>query len=339
VQKLKKLVEKIYNILTSFLGDAKGGYRGDKDTQYQFNCPCCAEHNGGVDDNKFNLEINVSIGKMKCWKCSDTDGTQGNITKLIKEYGNNSLLTEYLEEIKNLKENQLYNINLLTINELPKIDVKLPVSYRFIKDINTAPYQVKDYLIKRKIDQKTIDKYNVGYTTWDNNEEKRYRGRIIFPSFDYYNKLNYWVGRDYSNNEKRLKYMNSDVDKTSIMFWENKINWDADIYLVEGVFDAITINNAIPMLGKSLKKENYLFKTLYKKTNANIVIILDSDTDITETKRIYKQLNIGRLKNRIYYVIPKLEKDLGDIYQKHDKKGIINTLNNINNFKEIELIW
>lgn len=49
------MFSRIYNILYGFLGDSKqGGYdRGT--TQYQWDCPECAEENGGTPDGKKNL--------------------------------------------------------------------------------------------------------------------------------------------------------------------------------------------------------------------------------------------------------------------------------------------
>lgn len=49
-----KGMQRIYDILTTLLGESKQG-SFDKDvTQYQFNCPYCAEEKGGVD-GKYNL--------------------------------------------------------------------------------------------------------------------------------------------------------------------------------------------------------------------------------------------------------------------------------------------
>ena len=43
-------MERIYNLLSSFLGESKqGGYIKGVD-EYQFDCPSCAEDNGGVPD-------------------------------------------------------------------------------------------------------------------------------------------------------------------------------------------------------------------------------------------------------------------------------------------------
>jgi hypothetical protein len=54
--------------------------------------------------------------------------------------------------------------------------------------------------------------------------------------------------------------MNPEVEKDKIIFNEHLIDWDRDIFLVEGAFDSIFLNNSIPMLGKSISQ--HLFQTL-----------------------------------------------------------------------------
>jgi len=49
------MFDRIYNILTSFLGESKQGFFDIGTAQYQFNCPDCAEENGGLPDNKYKF--------------------------------------------------------------------------------------------------------------------------------------------------------------------------------------------------------------------------------------------------------------------------------------------
>ena len=58
--------------------------------------------------------------------------------------------------------------------------------------------------------------------------------------------------------------------------FENKINWDEPITLVEGVFDAMAVKrNTIPLLGKFIPKK--LNDTIYQKGIKKINILLDED--------------------------------------------------------------
>ena len=77
-----KFMQRVYNILTSLMGESKqGGYSKDV-TQYQFNCPYCADEKGGID-GKFNLEVSFALGKYHCWSCNHA----GAFSRLIKSRG------------------------------------------------------------------------------------------------------------------------------------------------------------------------------------------------------------------------------------------------------------
>lgn len=333
------MFKKIYRILTDILGESKQGDYSSDTVQYQFNCPCCADENGGVPDGKYNLEVNLSIGKYNCWKCGDIDGTKGNIRTLIKKYGTRELYNEYKDEIEFLVKSKLYDINLYSgiVKSSEENYLRLPETFTKINLSTLKNNKLLSYLEKRKITQDIIDKFNIGYTTWD---EKSYlmRNRLIIPSYDSFGDLNYWTGRDFTDFHKNMKYKNCDCEKKEIIFQESKVNWDSDIILCEGAIDCIYPINAIALLGKQLDTRSYLFKQLYKKANARIIIILDGDTDISETKRMYQKLNFGRLLGKIWYAIPTDYKDIGETYENEGKKGIIKLLRNKRQFKEIDLL-
>ena len=209
-------------------------------------------------------------------------------------------------------------------------------------DLKTIKYKkLTDYLASRGVTQEIIEKYNIGYTDY-NCDDWTMKQRIIIPSYDSFGDLNYYVGRDFTGKNK-TKYKNCDADKQKIIFQESLIDWDSDVFLVEGALDALFAPNLISLLGKSLVKNSYLYNSLYKKCNANIVICLDGDTTIEETKRIYNLLNFGRLKNKIYYIRLGEEniqyKDFGDLYIAEGKKGIIKALRSMKQFNEIDLIF
>lgn len=335
-------MERIYNLLVSFLGDSKNEY-DNKTHQYQFNCPCCAEQKGIVSDNKYNLEINLNIGKFHCWACGDSHNMKGNISKLIKLYGNLNILKEYKKEIDNIQKSKLYDLKSykdIAINN-EDFSLKLPDTFKKIQ-INTCDNKkLLAYLKKRKINQEIIDKFNIGYT---NYAEKNFiiKNRIIIPSYDEIGLLNFWTGRDFTENNKKLKYYNAETDKKEIIFLESKLNFNADIIIVEGAIDAIYAPNTTALLGKSLKRDSLLYKALYRRANAKIIICLDGDTNINETKKIYNLLNNGRLRNKIYYIelgtneIP--YKDFGEIYEHNGKIGIINAIRSKKQFSELELL-
>jgi DNA primase len=143
----------------------------------------------------------------------------------------------------------------------------------------------------------------LGYTT-----EGKYRGRIIVPSFDENNEINYFVSRSYVGHKN--KYKNPEAEKDKIIFNEHLINWEKDIYLVEGVFDMFFIDNSIPLLGKSVSDK--LWGKLYDNSKKNIIICLDGDA-WEDAKKLYRKLEGGRLNGRIKLLKVPKDKDVGEL--------------------------
>ena len=331
------LFERIENILIEILGETRRGFSDD--LQAQFNCPCCADENGGTPDNKYNLEVNLIKQVYLCWKCSQTHGTSGSLLKLVRQYGTPEQYKEYKEELYAIQQTKMYDINYFsggTINHEEK-SVIYPKTYRKIDLAKLKNKRLLDFLKKRRIDQSTIDRFSIGYTTWD-EEEYIMRNRLIIPSYDAYGSLNYWVGRDFTGFQK-IKYRNCTADKKAIIYQENLINFDNDIYLVEGVLDGLRLPNTIAMLGKVLTKDTKLFQTLYQRAKSNIFIILDEDTKEMETKRIYTLLNTGRVQGKIYYCDMKESsyKDFSEAYEKGGKRALISIVRSGKQFNDIDL--
>lgn len=331
-------MQRVYDILKSILGESKQGRYDRGLTQYQFNCPYCADMKGGVD-NKYNLEVSFSLGKFHCWSC----GNSGPLSRLIRSRGGQSLVREYFDIINEIREAKYYDISMFDDKEelagenyltLPKTFSKIIIKYNRNRSL-------LNFLKKRNITQDIIDYYNIGYTEWD-GEEHGWRNRLIIPSYNEFGELNYFIGRTYKDSDKRVKYKNCQADKNTIVLHEDKIQWDADIYLVEGALDCIYYPNSIALMGKFLNRKMVLFSKLYERANAKIVICLDGDTGLSETKRLYRLLDRGRLRNRIRYIRMGTDevpyKDFGEIYENEGREGIIKAMKMERSFNEFELL-
>ena len=339
-------LEKLYNIFTTFLGESKSGFNEDN-LQYQFPCPHCIEKYGTSEANKFNLELSLERGLFNCWKCS-SEGDElmhGSLKKLIRAFGNETLLEDYITIMSSIKDGKLYNLNFANLDTtvIDKEELKLPSSFKFFDKERRNNYGALKYLENRGIGWNIIEKYKLGYTERE-EENKKGSFRIIIPSYNALGELNYWVGRDYlPNSEKfhtRLKYDNPKIEKKNIIFNEEKIQWDADITLVEGTFDHIVVPNSVPLLGKALNKEYKLYWELITKVDERkkIKINLWLDNDAKETtEQIYSLLNHGNLYDKIRIIETDLGKDPSEIYQNYGYKGIIKSLQNAKIIQEHEL--
>ena len=267
--------------------------------QISFDCPVCSHDIKGLDkgDGKGNLEVNYSQHVYKCWACSETHGTHGHLGRLIDKYGNK-------------KDKQFYTLvrpdEFVRDNRQYK-PLKLPKEYQRFDEVNPIyppRAQAYNYLKRRGITDDIIKKYDIGFA---NGGE--YSGRIIVPSFDDDEILNYFVARSW-NKYSKLKYKNPEAPKELLIFNESRIDWNKDIWVVEGVFDSFFVPNSIPLLGKFLSEK--LWETLYEKAQGRIIICLDSDA-WEDAKGLYYKLSGGKLYGKVDIIKLPDNKDLGDL--------------------------
>ena len=231
--------------------------------EYLFKCPKCTHH-------KNKLSINVDKSVWKCWIC---DFSGRKLRKIVKAYGRKPELIRWdaieqeTDETKSIKE-----LLFKTEVEEEKIDITLPSEYTFAlngKDKDSK--RVKEYLYSRGLTDLDILRWKIGYCSGGT-----YNGRIIIPSFNDKGKVTFFISRTFINTSR--KYKNPAIDKSTIIFNELNIDWDKPIVLVEGVFDAIKAENAVPILGSSLKMTSKLFQRIVL-SDVPVFVALDFDAD------------------------------------------------------------
>jgi len=282
--------EALVELLEEVLGDH--GLHYPNRGQISFNCPVCDDGR-----NKHNLEVNYIDNVYKCWSCGDSEGTHGALGKIFDKYGNK----------KQKKLYQVFKPETVIKREKKKKTLKLPNGYTLFKDSSTV-YPVRkqaiNYLHNRGISDYMIEKYQIGFC-----DKGDHAGRIVIPSYDSKGELNYYIARSW-NPMSRAKYKNPEAEKDKIIFWESLIDWNKDIFLVEGAFDGLFLDNSIPMLGKHMSE--LLFDTIYKKAKGDIIICLDADA-WENAVNLYHELHGGELWGRIKLIKLPDEKDIADL--------------------------
>ena len=284
-------IEVLLELIEDVLDKPKKVY-GSKH-QYGYDCPNCMDIKGlDKGDNKGNLEINLNKFVYHCWGC----GISGPLGKLFDSYGTK-------------KQKKVYNLikpEELRQQENKKPKLKLPEGYTTFEDSNPRfiPHiEAYKYLQSRGITDEIIKKYKIGYTVTGD-----FAYRIIVPSFNKEGVLNYFVARAWV--KSRLKYKNPTAEKDQIIFNEGLIDWNKDVYLVEGAFDGFFLENSIVMLGK--KMSSLLFETLYANAKGNIIICTDGDA-WKDGLKLYHELNGGALYNKIKIIKLPMDKDICDL--------------------------
>jgi len=282
--------EILVDLLREVLGDEHLHY--ESKGQISFDCPECDD-----DRHKGNLEINYFSHVYKCWSCGDTEGTHGPLGKLFDKYGNKSQKKVY----KVLQPEEFKP------KEVRKEKLRLPNEFKLFKDVSESHpirRQAYTYMANRGITNEIIEKYKIGFCS--NGE---FGGRVIVPSYTESGVLNYFIARSWIPNT-RAKYKNPEAEKDKIIFNESLINWNQDIFLVEGVFDGFFLPNSIAMLGKHMSEK--LFDTIYQRAMGNVIIALDGDAWYNAVK-LYHELNGGGLYGKIKILKLPEDKDVCDL--------------------------
>ena len=274
----------VINTLDSALGTGSS-LKGNEQAHH---CPFCNHH-------KKKLQVNLETQKWHCWVC---DARGARITSLLKKL---RIDFKTIQKINDIYGDYEYKPNVEDYPDKLELPKEFKSLYHKPKSINPFYNQAIGYLKRRGITMDEVLKYNIGYC-----EDGLYGGRVIIPSYNEDGELNYFVARSFYEDEK-MKYKNPPVSRNVVVF-DNQINWNEPITLVEGVFDAFSVKrNAIPLLSKFLL--NQLRDKILHKGVKEINVLLDSDAIDDSTKHTeFFQKNGIKVKN----IIPN-GKDAGDM--------------------------
>ena len=253
------------------LNETLGNYI-DKGHEYLFSCPSCNHH-------KRKFSINLDKNVFKCWVC---DYRGRNIRRVVRSYGTYTQLQKW-DAITNRTDLERF-ADLFVEQQHKESPQKLELPTEFVslchdKIPATGLYALR-YLKSRGITDEDIVRWKIGYCF-----SGEYRNRIIFPSFDNDGDINYFVGRTYSGDS--YKYKNPKASK-NIIFNQLYIDWNKDLTIVEGIFDALVAGNAVPILGSTLRSDSELIREIVRN-DTPVYIALDPDAAKKE-RRIIKTL-------------------------------------------------
>jgi len=244
------------------------GYSHTNGPESLFKCPVCEHH-------KLKLSVNIRKNVFKCWVC---DYRGRNIRRLVRRFGTFVHLQRW-EELTGRHDIERF---AELFDDSPRLDPQpaLDLPEEFISLTGVIPatgVYAHKYLHSRGITKADILKWKIGYCFGG-----EYRNRIIIPSFNDDGDVSYFMARSYNGDS--YKYKNPRVSK-DIVFNELYIDWNEDLTIVEGVFDAITAGNSVPILGSSLRRGSELIrKIVYNDTP--VYVALDPDVQEKENKII-----------------------------------------------------
>ena len=284
-------------ILTDFLGQSYSS-----GNERLFFCPKCNHH-------KKKLSVNIDKDKFKCWVC-DYHGS--SIRRLVRRYGNYSHQSDWSKFVPEMNIDKFEEVfaQSFAVQAEEAQRVALPEEFKPLsaKAPSLAAKPARRYLFERGITMQDILRWKIGYCS-----SGEYAGRVVVPSFNTNGNVDYFVGRTYEGNWK--KYMNPPVGR-NIVFNELYVDWQSDLSIVEGVFDAIVAGNAVPILGSSLREDSRLIKNVVEN-DTPVYIALDPDAEKKALKLIKKLLTFDI---ELYKVDIRPYTDVGEMSKEEYKK-------------------
>lgn len=169
---------------------------------------------------RWNLELNAQKGVWKCWACKSS----GTVEQWLKDRLSVDRRVPVNYEAGRDKRQKAADYGF----EVTPGDVKSAI------EVGSA----KAYLAKRGLTARDVFRYNISVCV---NEEHRLYGRLVFPVYEYWTReLIGHVARSYTN--KSPKYLNA-MPRIDVGGYRDEAR-DGIHVLVEGVFDAIRVNQA-----------------------------------------------------------------------------------------------
>lgn len=284
---------------------------------YSFHCPKCKHR-------KRKLEINLKSDDYHCWVC---DFKGKNLHSLFKYVKASSTQFRKLNSLKGYNyssgdidkedlKTRIFNSASSTIDKtsqkenniiLPR-DAKSIYQYQADFDHKNA----LNYLLKdRGFLMEDLIRYNVMYMDRDSY---KYANRILVPSYNIDGNINYFFTRTFYEHNG-LKNINSPGERRNIIFFENFLDFNHPLTIVEGGFDAMKVRiNSTPTLSKVIN-DGLLEKIIFYNTPINLMYDYDVFFgDQKMSKKLIDQLEY-LLNHNIFVKIIKLpyNSDPGDL--------------------------
>lgn len=237
-------------------------------------CPYCG-------NDHYNLQISISKAIWQCWACS----AKGRIEKLFKDQNLPFDKTGWQSSAKVVAKAK---------SEALVFDKFVPIDYA----------HHNKFLDSKGIDKEDIYRYNLMTTS-----HGKYKSKLIIPLKEG-NAVVYFVARNAFANGR---YFNPIIDRKPLLLYylgtENKLR----LYLVEGAFDAISINklgySVAMLLGSGISREQ--IEKIKRFGFTEVVVCLDGDIPKVSVE-VYKKLKKSGIKTKIIFIPGK--DDPNDLY-------------------------
>ena len=102
-----------------------------------------------------------------------------------------------------------------------------------------------------------------------------WRDRIVLPVYDQHGHLIFYQGRSISGDKKAVKYLSCDSERSNVLFGMSHIfdrSRTDPIVVVEGIFDALSIDSGVALLTNQITKQQL---SILKMSHRPIIYVPD----------------------------------------------------------------
>ncbi|NDB57045.1 DNA primase [bacterium] len=280
-----------------------------KEDLYTFRCPYCGDSSKNQNKTRGYFYRKRSDFFFKCHNCGQgrtlANFFKDNCVSLYDEY----VLERYKEGLTGKSTNTpnpKFNISKpIFVKSKPSEDVNILSNLEKISDLNST-HAAKAYLINRQIPEKYFSNfyYAEDFNAWACLENTQQESRIVIPLFTAEGKVFGHQGRSLDKNTK-LRYITTILDKEHPkVFGLNNINPAEKIYVTEGPFDSLFLQNAIAMCGSDVALDQFKFN--------DVVYVLDNEPRNRQIVDRYEKL-IDQGKSLVIWHQEIKEKDINDM--------------------------
>lgn len=242
---------------------------------YEFRCPYCGDSKKSKSKARgyfYKIKENTNYKCHNCGKSTsfknflkdmDISLFEQYVFERYKKSNNKQLIFSPEIEVK-VKKKLKKHFELPTIEELNKEHF----ARNYIENLRQIP---KDYLSSLYFCENFKEWTNLQKETFNENSLKFEESRIIIPlTMD--GEIFGFQGRSLQKKSK-IKYITIILDSTKPKIYGlDSIDWNKNVYIVEGPFDSMFIPNCLAMVGADLN-----FNDLPKNTEVDYIFIYDNE--------------------------------------------------------------
>lgn len=257
---------------------------------YNFKCFYCG------DSRKNKLKARgylYSIGDSFNYRCHNC-GKSISFKNFLKDVDSRLFEQYILEKFKN-NHKEIPKL-IPTKSNIKKVEVKKKhLDLPRISDLNIE-HPARRYLEDRRIPKAKFDTlyYSECFKRWTNTQKQTFSSliqdepRIVIPLI-YNEEVFGFQGRSLSKNSK-LKYitiiLNNKIPK---VYGLDTINWNENVYILEGPFDSMFVPNSIAMAGADVNIDD-----ITQRQDIDFIFIYDNEKRKKEiVQRMEKVINQG----------------------------------------------